>query len=185
MVQIKDGAPFTPELETPVLLNPLARATADSTGSYSFPKELPLSVSTTATIGNAAIAKKLVTAATENVHGVGTDVELISAIPFDNETFLKRNFTLAELTYCRSAADFQSSLAGRWSAKEATFKAMKTKSAGGGATLKDIEIIADKNGAPTVVLHGNAKIVGEGLSFELSISHSEDVAIAVCLARKV
>lgn len=185
MVQVKDGAPFSPELETPVLLNPLARATADANGSFSFPKELPLAVSTTATIGNAAIAKKLVIAATENVHGVGTDVELISAIPFDNETFLAKNFTEAELNYCRSAADFKSSLAGRWSAKEATFKSMKTESAGGGASLKDIEILADKNGAPMVILHGNAKIVGEGLTFEVSISHSEDVAIAVVLARKL
>ena len=74
MVQIKDEAPFSPKLETPILLNPLARATADSTGSYSFPEELPLSVSTTVKIGNAAVAKELVIAATENVHGVGTGI---------------------------------------------------------------------------------------------------------------
>ena len=63
---------------------------------------------------------KLVAAAVEGVSGVGTDVELISAIPVDNESFLERNFTPAELAYCRSAPDTRASLAARWAAKEAT-----------------------------------------------------------------
>lgn len=182
MVQIKDGAPFTPELETPVLLNPLARATANAHGSYSFPKHLPTSLVATST--NANIAKKLVASATTGVHGVGTDVELISAIPADNETFLARNFTGAELDYCRQAPDFRASLAGRWSAKEAVFKSLKTESKGAGASLKDIEIVATATG-PTVVLHGEAKAVAaaKGVStFDVSISHSDDVVVSVVIA---
>ncbi len=44
LVNIKDGPLYTPNLETPVLLNPIARAQLDKTGSYSFPKKLPTSL---------------------------------------------------------------------------------------------------------------------------------------------
>lgn len=117
MVQIKDGAPFSAELETPVLLNPLARATADAHGSFSFPKALPSTVVTK--VNNASIAKELMANSVEGVSGVGTDVELISSIPSGNPTFLSRNFTSQELAYCNAAPDFAASIAGRWVAKEA------------------------------------------------------------------
>lgn len=111
------------------------------------------------------------------MHGVGTDVELISSIPADNENFLARNFTEGELAYCRAAPDFRASLAGRWSAKEAVFKSLKVESKGAGASLKEIEICATPAG-PTVLLHGEAKRVAEAQGvkkFELSLSHSDDV----------
>lgn len=76
MVVLKDHAPYTPDLEHDVLLNPMARTEADKDGSFSFPKTLP---SAKAVNNNAAIAQKLIGAATAGVHGVGTDVELISA----------------------------------------------------------------------------------------------------------
>lgn len=45
LVKIKEAPPYTPELEIPVLMNSLARATLDAkTGSYSFPSKLPKSV---------------------------------------------------------------------------------------------------------------------------------------------
>lgn len=84
------------------------------------PKKLPASAYPTDKASNAAIASKLVAAATAGVSSVGTDVELISAIPSDNATFLERNFTANELAYCRSSPDFKASLAARWAAKEAT-----------------------------------------------------------------
>jgi fatty acid synthase subunit alpha len=121
LVVIKEGAPYDPELETPVLLNPLARTVDNAkTGSFAMPKKLPSSAYPTDKASNAAIASKLVAAATAGVSSVGTDVELISAIPSDNETFLERNFTANELAYCRSSPDFKASLAARWAAKEAT-----------------------------------------------------------------
>lgn len=41
LVKIKEAPPYTPELEVPVLMNSLARATLDvKTGSYSFTKKL-------------------------------------------------------------------------------------------------------------------------------------------------
>jgi fatty acid synthase subunit alpha, fungi type len=41
LVKIKEAPPYSKELEGPVLLNPLARATLDhKTGSYAFPTKL-------------------------------------------------------------------------------------------------------------------------------------------------
>lgn len=214
MVQLKDHAPYTEDLEHKVLLNPLARTEADAHGSFSFPKKLPSSSTPSVKSGNAAIANKLVAAATAGVHGVGSDVEvsprrsrrharthalplqLISSVPSDNATFLERNFTDAEIAYCRAAPDFRASIAARWSAKEATvrsllslhlsvadnrfasqFKSLKVESKGAAAAMKDIEVVATPTG-PTIVLHGEAKKVADAQgvkSFELSLSHSDDV----------
>ncbi|GAA6028849.1 hypothetical protein JCM8097_007429 [Rhodosporidiobolus ruineniae] len=184
LVVIKEGAQYTPEQEIPVLLNPNARTEADGKGSFAMPKKLP----TTAYPGkksNAEIAGKLVASATEGIHGVGTDTELISAIPVDNETFISRNFTSAEQDYCNQSSNPRASYAARWSAKEACFKALKTTSQGAGASLADIEVVASETG-PKIELHGKAKEVAAAAgvsSFEVSLSHSDDVAVAVVIAK--
>jgi fatty acid synthase subunit alpha len=84
---------------------------------------------------------------------VGIDVEDISAVNADNDTFLERNFTPAEMKYCLAKASGRSpqqAFAGRWSAKEAVFKALGVASQGAGAAMKDIEIISGEHGAPIV-----------------------------------
>jgi len=81
---------------------------------------------------------------------VGVDVESITAINIESETFIERNFTDREQAYCQKAASPQSSYAGRWSAKEAVFKSLGVASRGGGAALNEIEIVNDANGVPTV-----------------------------------
>ena len=81
---------------------------------------------------------------------VGVDVEDISAINVDNETFIERNFTSDEIAYCREAPSPRSSFAGRWSAKEAVFKSLGVSSQGAGAAMKEIEILKGSNGAPEV-----------------------------------
>ena len=81
---------------------------------------------------------------------VGVDVEDISAINMENDTFLDRNFTEREQSYCRKAPSPQASFAGKWSAKEAVFKSLGVKSKGAGAPLKEIEILNDEKGAPIV-----------------------------------
>lgn len=148
------------------------------------PKELPKQPFSTDK-SNAAIASKLVSSAMSGVHGVGVDTEMISAIP-TSESFLERNFTESEISYVKQASDFKASLAARWSAKEAVFKALKTISKGAAASLKDIEIVSTSS-APSVELHGEAKAVADAAgikSFELSMSHSEDVACAIAIAQK-
>jgi fatty acid synthase subunit alpha len=41
LVKIKEAPPYSIELETPVLLNSLARASPDKTGSYTFKENQP------------------------------------------------------------------------------------------------------------------------------------------------
>ncbi|BGP33270.1 fatty acid synthase alpha subunit Lsd1 [Rhodotorula toruloides] len=182
LVIIKDGTPFTPEQENTTLLNPLVRAVPDKTGSYSMPKEFPATVPRSS---NAEVANKLVSAAVGGAFGVGTDVELISAVP-TSESFLERNFTQDEIAYCKAAPDFRASLAARWSAKEATFKALKTESKGAAASMQDIEVVSTSQG-PTIKLHGEVEKIAQAAGitgFEVSLSHSEDVACAVVIAQK-
>lgn len=157
----KDKAPYTDEQLSSVLLNPDARVTEDEkTGQLTFPtKFMELSEKTESTVQhNAALqsvlgreARKL-----ENINTrVGFDVEEITAINTDNDTFLERNFTEAEMKYCLSSGSGrppQKAFAGRWTAKEAVFKALGVTSQGAGAALKDIEILADKNGGPEVTV---------------------------------
>ncbi|GAA5924777.1 hypothetical protein JCM1841_004145 [Sporobolomyces salmonicolor] len=186
LVVIKEGAPYTPELEIPVLLNPLARTEDDGKGSFAMPKKLTQTAFPADKASNAAIASKLIAAATAGTHGVGTDVELISAVPSDNLTFVERNFTRAEQDYCLSAPDPKASFAARWAGKESVFKSMKTTSKGAGASMLDIEIINNENGVPTVTLHGEAKKAADAAGikgFELSLSHSADTAIAIAYAK--
>ena len=71
LVRIKDAPPYTPELEVPVLLNSMARATLDQkTGSYSFPKKLTTKAAIDTTNVEAAV-KALGT--TPGSIGVGVD----------------------------------------------------------------------------------------------------------------
>lgn len=103
-----------------------------------------------------------------------------------SDSFLERNFTEGERKYCDAAADRRASYAARWAAKEAVFKAMKTESKGAGASLKDIEVLSTATG-PEVQLHGEAKAVAQAqgiTSFQVSLSHSDDVAAAFVLAQK-
>ena len=112
-------------------------------------------------------------------------LELISAVPSHNPTFVSRNFTDAEITYCRSQPSPPSSFAARWAGKEAVFKSLGVKSKGASAAMKDIEIVNDDAGVPTVRLHGEAKAraAEKGISKVLvSLSHSETVAIAFAQA---
>jgi len=62
---------------------------------------------------------------------------------------------------------------------------MKVVSKGGGAAMIDIEVVSTETG-PKLVLHGEAKVVAESkdiTAFELSLSHSDDVAVAVVVAK--
>ena len=97
-------------------------------------------------------------------------------MPSWNITFVNRNFTEAEINYCRSQPAPPASFAARWAGKEAVFKSLGVPSKGAGAAMKEIEILPDDNGVPTVTLHGDAKLAAEmkGVGKVLiSLSHSE------------
>lgn len=153
MFRAKDKSPYEEERMQEVFLNPRARVTVDQkTKKYTFPKKLD-----TGALKKDAKAQETqkmlesITQASASANTkVGVDVERIDAINIENETFLERNFTAQEIAYCQKASSPQSSFAGKWSAKEAVFKSLGVKGQGAGAALKDIEIVNDENGAPTV-----------------------------------
>ena len=206
LVKIKEHPPYLGDMEGKVLLNSMARATLDTkTGEYSFrgklASEVPVDKANVKAVEEIFAANGL---SETSPLGVGVDqglswqrvikllctklsstLELISAVPSHNPTFVSRNFTDAEITYCRSQPSPPSSFAARWAGKEAVFKSLGVKSKGASAAMKDIEIVNDDAGVPTVRLHGEAKAraVEKGISKVLvSLSHSETVAIAFAQA---
>lgn len=68
---------------------------------------------------------------------------------------LDRLFTAGELDDCLDRADALPSLAARFAAKEAFFKALGTGYGRGGAWT-DVEVVRDDLGAPSLRLHGRA-----------------------------
>lgn len=151
MFQAKKDPPYTPEQESSVYLNPLARVTTDTkSNTFKFPAQPTKKVVDPSIENTRKLVEQLAHATASENSKVGVDVELISSLNINNETFIERNFTTTEQEYCRKAPSPQSSFAGRWSAKEAVFKSLGVASKGAGAPLKDIEILSDPKGAPTV-----------------------------------
>jgi len=104
------------EHELGVLLNPIGRTTIDKTGEYTFPHKLVSKLPKAADHE----AVRLALTSTQ-VAGVGIDTELISEVPSDNQAFVSRNYTSAEIAYCQKQPSPQASFAGRWAAKEVSF----------------------------------------------------------------
>lgn len=187
MFVAKDHAPYTDDQEQSVYLDPLARVSLDKDNKYVFTdKELQREgkyISNTA----AKTADVLSSLTKEQVgsKGVGVDVELIAEINIENDTFIERNFTAEEIKYCSNAPNPRSSFAGSWSAKEAVFKSLEVESKGAGASLKDIEIVHDVKGAPTVKLTGAALAAASkrGVkNVKVSISHDDVQSVAVAIS---
>ncbi|KAK5093824.1 beta subunit of fatty acid synthetase [Exophiala xenobiotica] len=181
----KTAPPYAEAAMEGIFLNPDQRAVADKkSGDYAFPAKWQ-KVESPHAKQTREMLESLTAASAAPGSKIGVDVEDISAINVDNETFVERNFTQAEQAYCKKAPSPASSFAGRWSAKEAVFKSLGVSSKGAGAALADIEIISDDNGAPKVNLHGEALRAAKDAgmkSVNVSISHSESQAIAVAVA---
>jgi len=150
MFRAKDKTPYEESQQAQVFLNPQARVTADKkTASFTYPKS-PLKQAKNQSTTEMVESLMKVNASANSSPGV--DIESIDAVPIDNSIFVERNFTQAEIAYCRKAPSPQASFTGKWSAKEAVFKSLKVEGKGAGAPLKDIEINNDENGAPTVTV---------------------------------
>jgi len=101
--------------------------------------------------------------------------------------FAERVYTVGEREYCESkgAASAQS-YAGRFAAKEAFLKALKTGWRGK-ITWQDIEVASDKDGVPTLNITGEAlNILNErgATQVHLSISHTTEHAVAEVILEK-
>ena len=182
----KTSSPYADNIMQKVFLNPDQRVQADKkTGELTYSPTLPKKAVSNDAEQTKVMLESLTKATATDGSKVGVDVEEINAINITNDTFVERNFTSSEQAYCRKAPSPQASFAGRWSAKEAVFKALGVSSKGAGAALSDIEILSDENGAPQVTLHGDAlKAAKEAgvKNVNVSISHSETQAIAVAVS---
>jgi len=116
--------------------------------------------------------------------GIGTDLAPHSRIERllarHGERALARLFTEAEREYCLALARPVPSLAARFAAKEAFFKALGT-GYGRGGRWTDVEIVRTPLGAPRVRLHGRAARLARRRRIRrihLTLSHTDDLAIA-------
>ena len=115
---------------------------------------------------------------------VGIDIIEIARIgealsKWDNK-FRDLVFLASEIEFCEARSNPIQHYAARFAAKEAVAKALKAHKP---VFLKwtDVEIISDGNGAPTVMLHGEAEDLFSGSNLSVSLSHSINSAIAIAL----
>ncbi|HXG66979.1 MAG TPA: holo-ACP synthase, partial [Blastocatellia bacterium] len=115
---------------------------------------------------------------------IGIDIVDISRLEESFERsgdlFRDRVFTEAEIAYCERRARRSASYAARFAAKEATMKALGTGWAEG-VGWRDIEVVSQENGKPTLKLSGRALELFQKMGAwkaHLTLSHSNDLAIA-------
>lgn len=94
--------------------------------------------------------------------------------------FREMVFTASEIEFCEARSNPAQHYAARFAGKEAVAKALKAAKP---IFLKwrDVEIMSDGNGAPTVILHGEAETLFSDSKLSLSLSHSKNTAMAVAL----
>lgn len=117
---------------------------------------------------------------------IGIGIDAVKCDRFDEfhrrhgERGLRRLFTPDELAYCLGLARAAPSLAARFAAKEAFFKALGT-GWGVGGRWTDVEVLREANGRPRLMLHGRARTLASDLGARhahLSLSHTDDLALA-------
>ena len=116
--------------------------------------------------------------------GLGLDIAEIdrieAAITRHGAPILERLYTPAEVAYCESHRNKFERYAGRFAAKEAAMKALGTGWRRG-VRWRDIEVIRERSGKPSLALIGAAKRIAEELGAKiifLTITHSGNLALA-------
>ena len=117
--------------------------------------------------------------------GLGIDLVEIDRIrgllTNHGERFKERTFTAGEIAYCDSCAESAMHYAARFAAKEAAAKAIGTGLWAQGVDWKDIEVVREASGRPTLLLHGGAKTHADkqGItSMLISLTHTRELAMA-------
>ena len=114
-----------------------------------------------------------------NIFGIGTDIVNIKrmkkSLSRNGNTFKQRIFSKNEIIYCERKKNPISFYAKRFAAKEALSKALGT-GIRKGINFKDIEILNDNLGKPSILLKGNTanflkkKIKSKKYSIHLSLA---------------
>ena len=120
--------------------------------------------------------------------GIGTDItevlRIAKMIEQHGELFINRVYTTREIAHCSSRRYATQNYAGRWAAKEAILKALGTGWRKG-ISWRDVEVVPQRVGPPTVELHGGALEVARRRGIDqvmISISHCRSHATAYCIA---
>ena len=102
--------------------------------------------------------------------------------------FRERVFTPDEQAYCEARGRTRvQSYAVRFAAKEAAMKALGT-GWGQGVGFRDVEVVRDGDGAPALVLHGEARRMARRMRLDrwhVTLTHTRTTAIAWVLAERV
>jgi holo-[acyl-carrier protein] synthase len=116
--------------------------------------------------------------------GLGLDISEIdrieAALTRHGLAILKRLYTPQEVAYCESHKNKFERYAGRFAAKEASMKALGTGWSRG-VRWRDIEVVRQPSGKPTLRLAGVALQIAEGMgvkNISLTITHSGNLALA-------
>ncbi len=112
----------------------------------------------------------------------GIDIESIERVGAlaANGRSLERVFTALEIEDSAERRTPARHLAGRFAAKEACAKALKT-GFGAGVCLKDIEVVSAPDGRPVLKVSSKAAALLGGRSVFLSIAYEGDIAMAFVL----
>jgi holo-[acyl-carrier protein] synthase len=118
--------------------------------------------------------------------GVGIDiieVDRVAAKVNKGNAFKEKIFSPEEIIFCESKAEPAQNYAARFASKEAFLKATG-KGLLLGFELRDIEVVQDELGKPSLVLHGKYKDLAKKNNWNkihLSISHIQSAATAVVI----
>lgn len=119
------------------------------------------------------------------ITGIGMDIVEVSRVrkAVEQEHFVQRVFTPAEIEYCRSRGQQAvQSFAARFAAKEAIVKAFGTGLRGG--RLIDMEILPDDLGCPKARLTGYFADLAREKGVKnilLSLTHTKEYGAAQCV----
>lgn len=118
------------------------------------------------------------------IHGHGVDVTEISRIENSlvrfGDHFVNRTFCKGEIAYCGAMASPAPHYAARFAAKEAVAKAFGV-GIGGQVGWRDVEVLRDAEGRPSIQLHGPARLLAEARGVtrvHLGLSHAAGCAWA-------
>lgn len=116
--------------------------------------------------------------------GLSVGIDLVSVSRIETllerwgDKFLRRVFTDSEIEYCLERFRPAQSLAARFAAKEAFFKAI-SKWSTDAIGFKEVEVVVGENGGPDLRAHGVAERALGKLIVSVSLSHDQDLAIAI------
>jgi holo-[acyl-carrier protein] synthase len=118
-----------------------------------------------------------------SVTAVGIDLlevaRMARALERWGEAFERRVFTEGERAAARRGVPAQA-FAARYAAKEAVAKCLGTGFKHG-VRRRDIEVVGDEHGAPSIRLHGRAAQRAAGARILVSLTHTAGLAAAVAV----